>query len=44
MIEEARVSQGHVRKMTQEVARVRLLDAHGKELRTALWGTPQIAS
>jgi hypothetical protein len=42
-IEEARVSQGHVRKTAQEVARVRWLDAHGKELRTALWGTPQAA-
>ena len=41
MIEEARVSQGYVRKTAQEVARVRWLEAHGKELRTALWGTPQ---
>ncbi len=44
MIEEARVSQGYVRKTAQEVARVRWLEAHGKELRTVLWGTPQIAS
>jgi homoserine kinase type II len=44
MIEEARVSQGHVRKTAQEVARVRWLEAHEKELRTALWGTPQAAS
>jgi Ser/Thr protein kinase RdoA (MazF antagonist) len=44
MIEEARVSQGHVRKTAQEVARVRWLEAHGWELRTALWGTPQAAS
>jgi Ser/Thr protein kinase RdoA (MazF antagonist) len=43
MIEEAPVSQGHVRKTAQEVARVRWLEAHGKELRTALWGTPQAA-
>jgi Ser/Thr protein kinase RdoA (MazF antagonist) len=44
MIEEARHSQGHVRKTALEVARVRWLESHGKELRTLLWGTPQIAS
>jgi hypothetical protein len=44
MIEEERVSQGHVGKMAQEVARVRWLQAHERELRTALWGTPQAAS
>jgi Ser/Thr protein kinase RdoA (MazF antagonist) len=44
MIEEARVSQGHVRKTAQEVARVRWLEAHGQELRRVLWGTPQAAS
>jgi homoserine kinase type II len=44
MIEEARVSQEHVRKTAQEIARVRWLEAHGRELRTALWGTPQAAS
>jgi Ser/Thr protein kinase RdoA (MazF antagonist) len=44
MIEAELVSQGHVRKTAQEVARVRWLEAHGKELRTALWGTPQTAS
>ena len=44
MIEEARVSQGHVRKTAQEVARVRWLVDHGKALRTALWGTPQASS
>jgi homoserine kinase type II len=44
MIEESRVSQGHVRKTAQEVARVRWLEAHGNELRTALWGTPQATS
>jgi homoserine kinase type II len=43
MIEEARVSQGHVRKTAQEVARVRWLESHGKELRTVLWGQPQAA-
>jgi hypothetical protein len=42
--EEARVSQGHVRRTAQKVARVRWLEAYGKELRTALWGTPQAAS
>ena len=36
MIEEARVSQGHVRKMTQEVARVRWLEAHQQELQAML--------
>jgi hypothetical protein len=44
MIEVERVSQGHVRKTAQEVARVRWLEAHERELRTALWGTPQTAS
>ena len=44
MIEEARVSQGHVRKTALEVARVRWLEFHGKELRTLLWGTPQATS
>jgi Ser/Thr protein kinase RdoA (MazF antagonist) len=44
MIEEAHVSQGHVRKSGQEVARVRWLDDNGKKLRTVLWGTPQAAS
>ncbi len=44
MIEEERVSQGHVRKTAQEVARVRWLEAHGRELRAVLWGTPQAAS
>jgi homoserine kinase type II len=44
MIEEARVSQGHVRKTAQEVARVRWLEAHGQELRRVLWGTPQATS
>jgi hypothetical protein len=39
MIEEERVSQGHVSKTAQEVARVRWLEAHERELRTALWGT-----
>jgi hypothetical protein len=43
MIEDLQTSQGHVRKAAQEVARVRWLEAHGKELRTALWGTPQAA-
>jgi Ser/Thr protein kinase RdoA (MazF antagonist) len=43
-VEEARVSQGHVRKTAREVARVRWLEANAKELRTALWGTPQAAS
>jgi Ser/Thr protein kinase RdoA (MazF antagonist) len=43
MIEEARVSQGHVRKTAQDVARVRWLESHGKELRTVLWGQPQAA-
>ena len=43
MIEEPRVSEGYVRKTAQEVARVRWLGAYGKELRTVLWGTPQIA-
>jgi Ser/Thr protein kinase RdoA (MazF antagonist) len=44
MIEEARVSQGHLSKTAQEVARVRWLEAHGQELRRLLWGTPQAAS
>jgi Ser/Thr protein kinase RdoA (MazF antagonist) len=44
MIEEARVSQGHVRKTAQEIARVCWLEAHGQELRRVLWGTPQAAS
>jgi Ser/Thr protein kinase RdoA (MazF antagonist) len=44
MIEEERVSQGHVRKTAQEVARVRWMESHGKELRTLLWCTPQTAS
>jgi homoserine kinase type II len=44
MIEETRVSQGHVRKTAQEVARLRWLEAHGQELRTVLWGTLQVAS
>jgi hypothetical protein len=44
MIEEERVSQGHVSKTAQEVARVRWLEAHERELRTALWGTLQTAS
>jgi Ser/Thr protein kinase RdoA (MazF antagonist) len=44
MIEEARVSQGHVRKTAQEVAHVRWLEAHGQELRRVLWGAPQAAS
>ena len=43
MIEEARVSQGHVKKTAQEVARVRWLESHGKELRTVLWGQLQAA-
>jgi homoserine kinase type II len=44
MIEEARVSQGLVRKSAQEVARVRWLKAHGQELRTVLWSTLQVTS
>jgi hypothetical protein len=44
MIEEARVTQGHLRKSAQGVARVRWLGANAKELRTALWGRPQAAS
>jgi homoserine kinase type II len=44
MIEEARVSQGHVRKSAQEVARVRWLKAHGQELRTVLWSALQVTS
>ena len=43
MIGDLQTSQGHVRKAAQEVARVRWLEARGKELRTALWGTPQAA-
>jgi homoserine kinase type II len=44
MIEDLNTSQGHVRKAAQEVARVRWLEAHRRELRTALWDTPQAAS
>jgi hypothetical protein len=44
MIEDLQTSQGHVRKAAQEVARVRWLETHGKELRTALWGALQAAS
>jgi homoserine kinase type II len=44
MIEDLQTSQGHVRKAAQEVARVRWLESHGKELRTLLWGTPQATS
>jgi len=43
MIEETRISQRHVRKTAHEVARVRWLEAHGRELRTALRGTPRPA-
>ena len=43
MIEEERVSQGHVTKTAQEVARARWLESHGKVLRTVLWGQPQAA-
>ena len=39
MIEETRISQGHVRKTAQEVSCMRWLEAHERELRTALWGT-----
>ena len=44
MIEEARVSQRHLRKTAQEIARVRWLEANAGELWTALWGTPLAAS
>jgi homoserine kinase type II len=44
MIEDLQTSQGHVRKAAQEVARVRWLESHGKELRTLLWGTHQATS
>jgi hypothetical protein len=44
MIEDLQTSQGHVRKAAQEVVRVRWLEAHERELRTALWGTSQAAS
>jgi Ser/Thr protein kinase RdoA (MazF antagonist) len=36
MIEEARVTQGHLRKSAQEVARVRWLVAHQQELQAML--------
>lgn len=43
MIEEERVSEGHVRKTAQEFARVCWLEAHSRELQLALQGTPQAA-
>lgn len=39
MIEDRRISPGHVRKTAQEVSRVRWLEAHERELQVALRGT-----